>query len=66
VVERHITLERAMWGSDQAASLGPSGIIKMVSSIRLVEIAMGDGAKKVFEREMPILRKLRRKEYVFA
>jgi N-acetylneuraminate synthase len=66
MVERHITLERAMWGSDQAASLGPSGIIKMVSSIRLVEIAMGDGAKKVFEREMPILRKLRRKEYVFA
>ncbi|WP_367359562.1 N-acetylneuraminate synthase family protein [Syntrophus sp. (in: bacteria)] len=66
MVERHITLERAMWGSDQAASLGPSGIIKMVSSIRLVEIAMGDGAKKVFEREAPIIRKLRRKEYVFA
>lgn len=61
VVERHITLDRAMWGSDQAASLGPGGIIKMVSGIRLMEVAMGDGFKRVFEREMPIIKKLRRK-----
>ena len=61
VVERHITLDRAMWGSDQAASLGPSGIIKLVSEIRLVESAMGDGVKKVIEREIPIMKKLRRK-----
>lgn len=61
VVERHITLDRAMWGSDQAASLGPGGIIKMVSGIRLMEIAMGDGVKRVFEREQPVIKKLRRK-----
>ncbi len=61
VVERHITLDRAMWGSDQAASLGPSGIIKLVSEIRLVESAMGDGVKRVIEREKPIIKKLRRK-----
>jgi N-acetylneuraminate synthase len=61
VVERHITLDRAMWGSDQAASLGPSGIIKMVSEIRIVEMAMGDGIKRVIEREQPIIKKLRRK-----
>ena len=61
VVERHITLDRAMWGSDQAASLGPGGIIKMVSGIRLMEMAMGDGIKKVIEREKPIIKKLRRK-----
>jgi N-acetylneuraminate synthase len=61
VVERHITLDRAMWGSDQAASLGPGGIIKMVSGIRLMEMAMGDGVKRVIEREKPIIKKLRRK-----
>ncbi|HEY3444746.1 MAG TPA: N-acetylneuraminate synthase family protein [Myxococcales bacterium] len=61
VVERHITLDRAMWGSDQAASLGPSGIIKLVSEIRLVETSMGDGVKCVIEREKPIIKKLRRK-----
>ena len=61
VVERHITLERAMWGSDQAASLGTSGIIKMVKEIRLIEMAMGDGVKWVMESEVPIIKKLRRK-----
>jgi N-acetylneuraminate synthase len=61
VVERHITLDRAMWGSDQAASLGPSGIIKMVNEIRLVETSIGDGVKRVIEREHPIINKLRRK-----
>jgi len=61
VVERHITLDRAMWGSDQAASLGPGGIIKMVSGIRIMEMAMGDGVKRVIEREKPIIKKLRRK-----
>lgn len=61
VVERHITLDRAMWGSDQAASLGPSGVIKMISEIKLVETAKGDGIKRVIERETPIIKKLRRK-----
>ncbi len=61
VVERHITLDRAMWGSDQAASLGPGGVIKMVTGIRLMELLMGDGVKRVIEREKSIIKKLRRK-----
>ena len=60
IVERHITMERSMWGSDQAASLGPSGIARLVRDIRLVELGMGDGEKCVYEREKPIIRKLRR------
>jgi N-acetylneuraminate synthase len=59
-VERHITLDRAMWGSDQAASLEPNGITRLVRDIRLVETAMGDGIKRVIEREVPIMKKLRR------
>ena len=60
IVERHITLDRAGWGSDQAASLEPNGIGRLVSYIRLVERSMGDGEKKVYERELPIIKKLRR------
>jgi N-acetylneuraminate synthase len=60
MIERHITLERSLWGSDQAASLGPSGITRLVRDIRLVEMSMGDGVKRVFEREKPIIKKLRR------
>jgi N-acetylneuraminate synthase len=60
VVERHITLDRAMWGSDQAASVEPQGFAHMVRDIRLVETAMGDGVKRVIEREVPIMKKLRR------
>ncbi|MBF0385198.1 MAG: N-acetylneuraminate synthase family protein [Candidatus Omnitrophica bacterium] len=60
LVERHITLERSMWGSDQAASLGPKGLEQLVRDIRLVELSMGDGVKRVFEREFPVLKKLRR------
>jgi len=59
-IERHITLDRAMWGTDQAASLEPSGITRLVRDIRLVEQAMGDGVKRVVEREYPIIKKLRR------
>ena len=60
VVERHITLDRSMWGSDQAASVEPQGFIRMIRDIRLVETAMGDGVKRVIEREVPIIKKLRR------
>ncbi len=60
MMERHLTLERSMWGSDQAASLGPSGITRLVRDIRLVEMALGDGVKRVYEREKPIIQKLRR------
>ncbi len=59
-VERHITMDRAMWGSDQAASLEPNGISRLVRDIRLWEQAKGDGIKRVYEREVPILKKLRR------
>lgn len=59
-VERHITLDRSMWGSDQAASLEPNGITRLMRDIRLVETAMGDGVKRVEEREVPIIDKLRR------
>lgn len=60
IVERHITVDRALWGSDQAASLEPNGIGRLVRDIRLVEQSMGDGVKRVYEREYPILAKLRR------
>jgi N-acetylneuraminate synthase len=59
-VERHITMDRAMWGSDQAASLEPNGIGRVVRDIRLCELSMGDGVKHVYEREVPIIKKLRR------
>ena len=61
VIERHVTLDRAMWGSDQAASLGPSGISKLIQHIRYTEPAMGDGVKRVYPSEVPIQNKLRRK-----
>ncbi|MES2393187.1 MAG: N-acetylneuraminate synthase family protein [Acidobacteriota bacterium] len=59
-VERHITMDRAMWGSDQAASLEPNGISRLVRDIRLVEQSMGDGVKRVYEEEIPVMKKLRR------
>jgi len=59
-IERHITCDRAMWGSDQAASLEPNGINKLVRDIRLIEMAMGDGEKRVWPSEEPIIAKLRR------
>ena len=59
-VERHITMDRAMWGSDHAASLEPNGISRLVRDIRLVEQSMGDGIKRVFDREQPVIQKLRR------
>jgi N-acetylneuraminate synthase len=50
-----------MWGSDHAASLGTSGVIKLVRDIRLVEMSLGDGVKRVIEKEISIISKLRRK-----
>ncbi len=60
VVERHITLDRAMWGSDQAASVEPSGFERLVKYIRVTEESLGDGVKRVYESEQPSLQKLRR------
>ena len=59
-VERHITMDRAMWGSDQSASLEPNGISRLVRDIRLVEQSLGDGVKRVYEEEVPVMKKLRR------
>jgi N-acetylneuraminate synthase len=60
VVERHITLDRAMWGSDQAASLEPAGMERLVKYIRMWPVVKGDGIKRVFESEVPVKQKLRR------
>jgi N-acetylneuraminate synthase len=60
LVERHITLDRAMWGSDQAASVEPGGFERLVKYIRVTELSLGDGQKQVYASELPSLRKLRR------
>ncbi|NKX91957.1 N-acetylneuraminate synthase [Sanguibacter hominis ATCC BAA-789] len=59
-VERHITLDRTMWGSDQASSLEPTGLTHLVRDIRILEKAMGDGVKQVFPGELAPLSRLRR------
>ncbi len=60
MVERHLTLDRAMWGSDQAASVEPGGFQRLVMYTRVAEASLGDGVKRVFESEQPSLKKLRR------
>lgn len=60
IVERHVTMDRSLWGSDQAASLEPNGIMRVVRDIRLVETALGDGVKTVYPSEIPVMQKLRR------
>ena len=60
VIERHITLDRSMYGSDQSASVERQGFARLVRDIRVVEKAMGDGVKRVLETEKPIIAKLRR------
>ena len=59
-VERHITLDRTMWGSDHAASLEPGGLQHLIRDIRIIEEAMGDGVKRVFPGELAPQAKLRR------
>jgi len=59
-VERHITLDRAMWGTDQAASVEINGMARLVSNIRDIQMAMGDGIKRVYESEFSAIQKLRR------
>ncbi len=58
-VERHITLDRATWGSDHAASVEPPGLLRLVRDIRVIERAMGDGLKRVYDSEIPVMKKLR-------
>lgn len=59
-VERHITLDRAMWGSDQAASVEPPGLQRLVRDIRIISESLGDGVKKIYEGELVAMKKLRR------
>lgn len=58
-IERHITLDRAMYGSDQAASLEKAGLIRMVRDIRKVSSVLGDGKKRIWDSELPVQKKLR-------
>ena len=60
MVERHLTLDRAMWGSDQAASVEPGGFERLVKYIRVTESSLGDGVKKVYDSEKSSIQKLRR------
>jgi len=60
MIERHITLDRAMWGGDQAASVEPHGISRLVRDIRNIERALGDGKKRVYDSEKPLIKKLRK------
>ena len=64
LIERHITLDRAMWGSDQAASVEPGGFRRLVKYIRVTEEALGDGVKVVYESEKSSMSKLRRVNHV--
>tara|TARA_B100000131_G_C18120119_1_gene612615 strand:+ start:1373 stop:2200 length:828 start_codon:yes stop_codon:yes gene_type:complete len=59
ILERHITLDRTMWGSDHLASVEPQGLIKLVKGVRELEIALGDGVKRVTDGELPVRKKLR-------
>ena len=59
-IERHLTLDRAMWGSDHAASLEPQGFTRLVRDIRIFEQAIGNGVKQIYPSEIPYLEKLRR------
>ena len=61
VVEKHITLDRAMWGSDHAASLEPNGLNRLVRDIRNLPVCLGNGEKRVYDSEIPIIQKLRKK-----
>ena len=58
-LERHITLDRSMYGSDQSASIEPNGLRQLVTAVKKIEIAMGDGEKVIIKDEIPIAEKLR-------
>ena len=60
IIERHITLDRTMWGTDQMCSVEPQGLIKLVRGIKELSLAIGDGEKRVTEKEKEIRKKLRK------
>jgi N-acetylneuraminate synthase len=59
IIERHVTINRTMWGTDQMASVEPQGMLKLSRQIRAIEMALGDGKKIVYKSELPIRKKLR-------
>lgn len=59
IIERHITIDRALWGTDQAASLGPDGMRKLIGSVNSIIRSMGDGVKKVYDSEQKSIMNLR-------
>jgi N-acetylneuraminate synthase len=63
-IERHITLDRAMYGSDQAASLEPQGLFRLVKDIRTLDTILGDGKKRIWDSEKPAMKKLRESGFV--
>ena len=58
-IERHITLDRTMYGSDQAASLEPEGVMRVVRDVRAINLILGDGEKKIWDSEKSAMKKLR-------
>jgi N-acetylneuraminate synthase len=60
VIERHITLDRSMWGTDQAASVEPGGLMRLTRDIRIIESALGDGKKRMLPEELQVEEKLRK------
>ena len=60
IIERHITLDRTMWGTDQMCSVEPQGLIKLVRGVKELSLALGDGVKRVTEAEQKIKDKLRK------
>ena len=59
IIERHITLDRTMWGTDQSSSIEPQGMDKLYKQINTVKLHLGDGKKKVYESELSSRKKLR-------
>jgi Sialic acid synthase len=59
IIERHVTLNRTLWGTDQMVSVEPQGMLKLISQVRAVEVALGDGKKQVYDSELPVRKKLR-------
>ena len=59
IIERHITLDRSMWGTDQKSSIEPLGLARLIRDIKIVTDSMGDGIKKIYKTEKPMIEKLR-------
>jgi N-acetylneuraminate synthase len=65
-IERHVTLDRSMWGSDHAASVEVGGFERLVANVRDIERAMGDGTKRIYDGELEPRRRLRRAQATWS